>query len=188
MNPILNHIHAGTLAKFAALVRKTDACWEWQGKADRNGYGRMSVSKNTKILAHRFAYAAHHQVEPGGMCVCHHCDNPACVNPAHLFLGTHADNAADKVRKGRAPSAAGERNPNAKLCAADLASIRLATAAGVPNTEVAKLFGVHHSTVSAIKRGVTWASQTRHTGVDPQLQVFDWKGGRVVECAGFEIL
>lgn len=83
------------------------------------------------VLAHRLAWEWENG-PPGLMCVLHHCDNPACVNPGHLFLGTRVDNAIDKVRKGRQKGPVGERHPRARLTAALVREIRLAYQ-GCPN-------------------------------------------------------
>jgi hypothetical protein len=76
-----------------------DACWPWIGSTT-NGYGRFH-NRNKPFLAHRVAYEMVYGPIPPGMFVCHHCDNPPCCNPAHLFLGTGADNMRDASRKGR---------------------------------------------------------------------------------------
>lgn len=87
--------------KFDAHVRKTDSCWLWDGPRFASGYGRASQGSR-KRRAHRVAYELYVAPIPEGMHVLHRCDNPPCVNPDHLFLGTHLDNMKDMERKGRA--------------------------------------------------------------------------------------
>lgn len=86
-----------------------DGCWEWQAQRDKKGYGRLTTG-GKKVFAHRFSYELF--VGPvGDLFVCHSCDNPSCVRPDHLFVGTHADNMADMRAKGR-----GHRRPSPALC------------------------------------------------------------------------
>lgn len=77
-----------------------DGCWEWQGAKAKQGYGLLAIDYRNR-LAHRLAYHAWYGIDPGDLFVCHHCDNPSCIRPDHLFLGTAADNTQDAVIKGR---------------------------------------------------------------------------------------
>lgn len=88
--------------RFWRKVRRDQptGCWEWLAATNSDGYGHFFY-EGSVIGAHRVSWMLHHGAIPEGALVCHHCDNPRCVNPAHLFLGTHQDNATDKVVKGR---------------------------------------------------------------------------------------
>jgi hypothetical protein len=85
---------------FDCLIEKTADCWLWSGSKDKDGYGIYHVCRVTK-KSHRIAWEIAFGEIPKGLCVLHRCDNPACVRPDHLFLGTHADNVRDKHNKGR---------------------------------------------------------------------------------------
>lgn len=87
--------------EFWRHVRKTDGCWEWAGSIGNGGYGRVSTGGGKQMAASRVSWILHFGPIPDGMYVCHHCDNPPCTNPAHLFLGTAQDNFDDCLKKGR---------------------------------------------------------------------------------------
>jgi len=138
------------LGGFWPKVLITPACWEWQG-AKVNGYGSYYLGAGRKKPAHRASYELHFGPIPNGLIVRHRCDNPPCVNPDHLELGTDADNARDKVERGRAPR--GEGNAKSRLSAADVTEIRTS-----PETQVslAARFGVTQPCISNIRTGRTW--------------------------------
>ncbi len=119
-------------------VRGPDDCWEWLGSFFADGrYGSCHVEAR-HWLAHRFAYAESRGCIPEGTFVCHRCDNPRCCNPAHLFLGTPAENSADMVQKGRSRTDAqrGERNGSRKLTEGWVRTIRALRAAGLSYDEI----------------------------------------------------
>lgn len=125
-------------------------CWEWLGRYHKSGYGEIR-SQSNYILSHRASYMA--WVGPiGDFHVLHRCDNRKCINPQHLFLGTNADNVADKIAKGR--QARGSKN-HSKLSECDVKEIR-GMLTRCSNKEIASKFGVDPSVVSKIKHGQRW--------------------------------
>lgn len=127
-------------------------CWEWTASLRGDGYGAFKIGKK-QWGAHRLAWVLAHGEIPDGMCVCHHCDNKACVRPDHLFLGTNADNMKDLARKG---GRAGERNPNASLESAQVDEIRRLSDAGVSTGEIASRFGVEKPAIWKIIHRKRW--------------------------------
>lgn len=141
--------------RFWEKVDKTGDCWLWTAGTTIYGYGVIGVGPHKVGHAHRISYEWAYGRIPNGLHVCHRCDVPACVRPAHLFLGTAQDNLADMARKGR--SAHGSKNPNARLTEAGVAEIRRRYAAGgVLQRELADEFGVSRSTVTTICQGKRW--------------------------------
>lgn len=138
------------------LLRRTtigDGCWEWCGRINRHGYGQVSIKHRT-VAVHRLSYRLFAGDIPDGLCVLHKCDNPACVRPSHLFLGTHAENVADRDAKGR--TARGRRIPNSKLSAGDVLEIRRRCVSGDRQSDIARDYGIAVSQVSQIHTRKVW--------------------------------
>jgi len=154
---------------WAYTDKKTpEECWEWKSSLDTHGYGKIGVLGKT-LLAHRVSFALHYGEIPEGKVVMHTCDNPKCVNPAHLKLGTNAENAADCKRKRR--TARGERHGSktkpectprgeshccAKLTADQVRAIRYRCQMGEQQKKLAAEYGVSPGLISQIKLGIWW--------------------------------
>ena len=152
------------LARFWSFVEKCegDGCWPWRGRVGSNGYGRFgSVALGGKHdePAHRVMMRASGLEIPPRWHVCHRCDNPLCVRPDHLFLGTNLDNIADRDAKGRQNR--GEEHPLAKLTEETVMEIRRRYATGRQcQRYLGRLFGVAQRTISHNVHGATW----KHVG------------------------
>lgn len=127
----------------------------WTGALDTHGYGHLSF-KNKRVWAHRLAWVLTSGPIPPGMLVCHRCDVRACVNPAHLFLGTQADNVADMIGKGRMPRQYGEGHGMARLTAVQVREIRERHAAGTPSLHLSREFGIAKSQMLRIVKRQSW--------------------------------
>lgn len=137
------------------------ACWEWKASRNKLGYGCSEINYR-RYLAHRLAWELTQGSISDGLCVCHHCDNPPCCNPSHLFLGTSAENMRDMIAKGRNRQigASGERNRRHKLTFAQVNEIRRLYAQGdVTQTELSKQFGTSVQNVNRIVRHERWKSE-----------------------------
>ncbi|MCC6716844.1 MAG: HNH endonuclease [Acetobacteraceae bacterium] len=160
---IIRRSKRGLHVRFWAKVdrRAPDECWEWRGGLKQNGYGQISADPEShervgrKLYAHRVAFALAFGSIPDGLHVLHRCDNPACVNPDHLFLGTHQQNMADMVAKRR--HAHGDRQPKRKLDQHRVRAIRwLAAHDPAPHSILAREFGVTAGNIFAIVRRRSW--------------------------------
>jgi HNH endonuclease len=168
-----------TREEFLAAVDRTGECWVWMRARAGSGYGRVRWNGRDE-RAHRVAWLLANGPVPEGLCVLHRCDNPPCVRPDHLFLGTKADNAQDCARKGRNSSvvhpeahragikrwltehperhASGERNGAAKLTAQQAAEIR-SLRGQVSQRELARRFGVSKAAIYYVQIGRNWSVQ-----------------------------
>lgn len=134
-------------------VKKYKNCWEWTGCLS-HGYGSLKVN-GKRFIASRFSYELHYGKIPKGKFVLHKCDNPACIRPEHLFLGTQKDNVRDSVSKGR--NMVGEKQNFAKLTNEKVIEIRsLYSKGNISQTELGKKFNVHQHTISCLVRRQTW--------------------------------
>jgi hypothetical protein len=144
--------------RFIDQTAGADACWPWTGSKARNGYGQFGLSKSERhVMAHRYAWILFCGKIPKGLCVCHYCDNRACVNPAHLFVGTQQDNIRDCVRKQRHGTkthpAIFARTGWRQLTVDQVKAIR---ADSRSERALAAEFGVSANCIGSIKRRRTW--------------------------------
>ncbi len=158
---------AGGTSKFRPIAERfaeklttgaPDECWPWRGRRNAKGYGAIDLGHGS-ALAHRVAFclASGRDLESiAGQSVCHHCDNPPCCNPAHLYAGDAAQNAADKVARGRQQRLRGTDNPRSVLTEADVRAIRARAAAGESTATIATDHGITRVMVGRIVRRQNW--------------------------------
>ena len=139
--------------EFYSMPEPNSGCVLWLGSTFANtGYGRMSWRGKARLV-HRLSWEAHRGPIPNGLCVCHKCDVQECLNPEHLFIGTHAENMADRDAKGRGYKAIGELSTSAKITADDVRKIRTDRR---PAKIMASELGIARDTVYHIRSGITW--------------------------------
>ena len=161
---VLVVLSESTVARFWTKVdvREPDECWPWTAavRSTRCQYGVLKVDGRVR-LAHRLSYEIANGPMPDGVLVCHSCDVPLCVNPAHLFAGSYRDNAVDALQKGRMTPVqtrhqAGVENLNARLTEDVVRAIRADRAGGMNLVPLAAKYGVGYSTVRDVVAGRTW--------------------------------
>lgn len=147
-----------TKLRFWSKVQFTSDCWIWKAAVfDDRGYGKFPLTPTKLVRAHRYAFEIGNGPIPEGQIVCHKCDNPSCVKPDHLFLGTYKDNAQDRDKKGRAGVRRGELNPMAKVTTEDVHKIRKLYNHKICSQRVLGiLFNVSQGTIHNIVREKEW--------------------------------
>ena len=138
------------------IQKMPSGCIEFIGKRSNAGYGQLKVV-NSVVHAHRVAYVLVNGPIPDGLFVCHHCDNPSCVNIDHLYVGTQQDNINDRTRRLRTADTRGSLHYNAHLTEDKVREIRAEVAKGWSVTSIAKLYGISQSTASEIVSGESWS-------------------------------
>lgn len=143
------------MARVLIPKERLDECWTWTGRPNSGGYGTLRVG-GVSTPAHRASYETYVGPIPAGLKVLHRCDNPPCIRPSHLFLGTRADNVADMLAKGRARHGRGEGLGQSKLREQDVRDIRRRRAEGESRRSVAAAFSITATNVDWIVSGHTW--------------------------------
>lgn len=139
------------------VKRGSGECWEWTGYRDKDGYGSVRF-RGRRYKAHALSFIEATGIRPAAGMVVRHvvCDNPPCVNPAHLAEGTPKQNADDRVARGRSARLVGSSNPSAKLTRASVSDVRVRLATGEPHTSIARRHGVSRKAISKIANRLTW--------------------------------
>lgn len=141
--------------RFESKFAKKDGCWEWVAHRNNMGYGKFALNGRMQY-AHRVSYELYIGAIPNDLQVLHHCDNPACVNPSHLFIGTPSDNMRDCANKGRSAHPYGEKNTHSKLSEWQVKEIRARYFLGTLQASLSRDYSVTHQTISDIVLHKTW--------------------------------
>lgn len=136
-----------------------NVCWLWHGATNDAGYGQLSVDGKLEY-AHRFSFRTYKRSLRSGEIVLHSCDTPACINPNHLFAGTHQENTDDKINKGRDRKARGKDHPSVRLTEDKVREIDQLLRQGTTQRGIAAQYGVAHTTIEAIAIGRSWKHVT----------------------------
>lgn len=168
------------------LSAPKDECWLWTGTRTEKGYGRFVVAPGVRLRAHRVSWELTNGPIPNGLWVLHRCDNPSCCNPAHLFLGTNADNSADRDRKGRNRVVTiGEAHPRAKLTWDKVAELKVRHARGdVTYRSLAIEYGVCETTVRCAILEIYWKDNSHAPDRDGIIPTHDGLCNRSGDTAG----
>lgn len=157
--------------RFMSYVNKTETCWNWTGGTTHFSHGKFWLNNRT-IIAHRFSYEIHIGPIPKGLCVLHKCDNPRCVNPDHLFIGTKMDNTTDMYAKGRNNNLKGSANGSSKLTEDQIDEIkRLYRTKKFSQQALADKFNVCQANICNILNGKIW----KHKHRKPKIPVIEPK-------------
>ena len=141
--------------RLMSRIEIKDSCWVWKGWVSPKGYGYIRVGNNCKST-HRVSYEVFIGDIEKGMCVCHTCDNPSCINPEHLWIGSNQDNAIDREKKGRGRNNKGENHGRSKLKESDIPTILKLLEDGIYQREIARRHGVHQATIFRVSKKKSW--------------------------------
>jgi hypothetical protein len=141
------------VVRFHSHINKLGDCWLWTKAKDKDGYGFFKVNRKM-IKAHRYMWQLLHGPITSDVLVCHTCDNPTCVKPEHLFIGTHQDNVNDQKSKGR--TLPGSKNPAAKLTVDDVKEIRFLVHSGWTQTAISEAYGVSQVQIGKVINEQCW--------------------------------
>ncbi len=156
-----SHINKESPHTYTDPDGNTTPCWTWNTKKGNiNKYIRMEDEAGHTVYGHRLSHEYYIGPIAPGLCVCHHCDHPGCVNPEHLFEGTQEDNNKDRSKKGRTARMYGEKNPQSKLTVEQVKEIKdkLAISKGKKVRLIGREYHVSHPVIMSIRDGKTWST------------------------------
>ena len=146
--------------RFLTKFKKTKNCWIWEGTMISNGYGHFCVYHEHPVLAHRYSWTLFNGKIPKNKYVLHKCNNPKCVNPSHLYIGTQKDNIRDVINNGK--FIYGSKHPISKLTEIDIPKIIEFSSQGISQRKIASMFKINQTTIWKIIHGLAWPHVKRH--------------------------